>query len=159
MYTTAETFFLCCVQTGHALSKNHPAEEPLLLWPMVIFFSLPRFGASIVNLSSEPRSKLSLSLSSRLSPFMTKDTLLTYTTLRASQILDWITISLLQKLQNSFDWRSPLTFFYFQKPSYVSLCYYLIHEAEMTKQKITLCCCQRCRYRSFVFFINYLKKL
>ena len=54
----------------HTLSRNHPAEEPLLLCPMVIFLSLPRFGASIVNLSSDPRSKLSLSLSSRLSPFM-----------------------------------------------------------------------------------------
>lgn len=52
----------------YTLSRNHPAEEPLLLCPMVIFLSLPRLGHSIVNLSSEPRSKLSLSLSSRLSP-------------------------------------------------------------------------------------------
>lgn len=58
------------VQVVQTLSRNHPADEPLLLWPMVIFLSLPRLGASIVNLSSEPRSKLSLSLSSRLSPFM-----------------------------------------------------------------------------------------
>lgn len=57
------------VQVVHALSRNHPADEPLLLCPMVIFLSFPRFGDSIVNLSSEPRSKLSLSLSSRLSPF------------------------------------------------------------------------------------------
>lgn len=54
---------------ARALSRNQPAEEPRLLWPMVIFFSLPRFGDSMVNLSSEPRSKLSLSLSSRLSPW------------------------------------------------------------------------------------------
>lgn len=53
------------------LSRNQPADEPLLLWPMVIFFSLPRLGASMVNLSSVPRSKLSLSLSSRLSPAAT----------------------------------------------------------------------------------------
>lgn len=66
--TTAKIVFVC--RTVHTLSRNHPAEEPLLLCPMVIFLSLPRFGASIVNLSSDPRSKLSLSLSSRLSPFV-----------------------------------------------------------------------------------------
>ncbi len=54
------------------LSANHPAEEPLLLWPMVIFLTLPKFGASMVNLSSVPFSKLFLSLSSRLSPSITK---------------------------------------------------------------------------------------
>ena len=64
-------YYTCmCTRFKLALSRNHPADEPLLLWPMVIFFSLPRFGASIVNLSSDPRSKLSLSLSSRLSPFI-----------------------------------------------------------------------------------------
>lgn len=56
-----------CV-AARTLSRNQPAEEPLLLWPMVIFFILPRLGDSIVNLSSDPRSKLSLSLSNRLSP-------------------------------------------------------------------------------------------
>lgn len=52
----------------YTLSTNHPAEEPLLLWPMVIFLIFPKFGASIVNLSSVPLSKLFLSLSNLLSP-------------------------------------------------------------------------------------------
>lgn len=70
MYVWTSVKMLLAWHIVHALSRNHPADEPLLLWPMVIFLSLPRFGASIVNLSSDPRSKLSLSLSSRLSPFM-----------------------------------------------------------------------------------------
>lgn len=53
---------------GFTFSTNQPAEEPLLLWPMVIFLTWPRLGASMVNLSSVPLSKLFLSLSSRLSP-------------------------------------------------------------------------------------------
>ena len=57
-----------CVHLFLTFSANHPAEEPLLLWPMVIFLTLPKFGASMVNLSSVPFSKLFLSLSSRLSP-------------------------------------------------------------------------------------------
>lgn len=58
----------CVVCLFLTLSTNHPAEEPLLLWPMVIFLILPKLGASKVNLSSVPFSKLFLSLSSRLSP-------------------------------------------------------------------------------------------
>lgn len=54
------------------LSTNHPAEEPLLLWPMVTFLTFPKFGASMVNLSSAPFSKLFLLLSRCLSPDDTK---------------------------------------------------------------------------------------
>lgn len=50
------------------LDRNQPADPPLLLWPMLIFISCPRSGASRVNLSSAPFSKLFFSLSSLRSP-------------------------------------------------------------------------------------------
>jgi len=50
-------------------------------WPMVIFLSIPRLGESIVNLSSVPRSKLSLSLFKRLSPSMVGHSV--------SEVIEW----------------------------------------------------------------------
>lgn len=50
------------------LDRNQPADPPLLLWPTLIFISCPRSGASSVNLSSAPFSKLFFSLSSLRSP-------------------------------------------------------------------------------------------
>ena len=55
-----------CVRV--TLSKNQPADDPLLLCPMVTLRIFPKLGASMVNLSSVPFSKLFLSLSKHLSP-------------------------------------------------------------------------------------------
>lgn len=53
------------------LDRNQPADPPLLLWPTLIFISCPRSGASSVNLSSAPFSKLFFSFSSLRSPVHT----------------------------------------------------------------------------------------
>lgn len=53
------------------MDRNQPADAPLLLCPTLIFISCPRSGASSVNLSSAPFSKLSFSFSSLRSPVCT----------------------------------------------------------------------------------------